>query len=331
MPRIRTIKPEYWSSPATAGASPWVRLLYIAMWNWADDHGRGTANVKELAAFAFPHDDDPEAPTSTELPCMLAEIAERFSVVFYEAEGRRYYAIPSWDDHQRNERRASSRYPAPDEGKPYNPDPSDQREPSSWRKSSASSDETHGNTAQDDGSSGTGTGEQGNRGSSSSRTAAAERRRLEAIFHDEFWPAYPLKKDKQDALKMWLKVIAERDLDPHRLVQAAWSHAKDPNRKPEYTKHAATWLNKGAYDNEPELPTQTGLSVVPDLPTCFEEIRDGLAVRRAGELLGRSFVAPSQPPSDQTPPEEWHAQHAAEWIDKNEGGIRAALARKQAV
>jgi hypothetical protein len=39
VPRIRSIKPEFWDSPSTASASVRVRLLFIAMWNWADDHG----------------------------------------------------------------------------------------------------------------------------------------------------------------------------------------------------------------------------------------------------------------------------------------------------
>ncbi|EUA31270.1 bacteriophage gp78 domain protein [Mycobacterium xenopi 3993] len=43
MPRIRTIKPEFWDSPDTAAADLRTRLLYIAMWNWADDYGIGDA------------------------------------------------------------------------------------------------------------------------------------------------------------------------------------------------------------------------------------------------------------------------------------------------
>ena len=56
MPRIRSIKPEFWDSPSTASASLRVRLLFIAMWNWADDHGRGTANASQVLSFAFPND-----------------------------------------------------------------------------------------------------------------------------------------------------------------------------------------------------------------------------------------------------------------------------------
>ncbi len=52
MPRIRAIKPEFWSSPQLP-SDPWSRLLYIAMWNWADDNGIGTAGVREMLGFAF--------------------------------------------------------------------------------------------------------------------------------------------------------------------------------------------------------------------------------------------------------------------------------------
>lgn len=118
MPRIRTIKPEFWDSPSTGQAGPWARLAYIAMWNWADDFGRGTANLKELEGFIFPHDDqftDRSGNTVT-FRSVVAEVSECFGVVFYEVDGRHYYAIPSWARHQRNERRAqASKFPSPDD------------------------------------------------------------------------------------------------------------------------------------------------------------------------------------------------------------------------
>src|SRR5699024_1034917 len=117
MARIRTIKPEFWDSPSTAKASPWARLLFIAMWNWADDHGRGTANLKELEGFAFPNDDQFTdcSGNTVHFHRIVAEVSECFGVVFYEVEGRPFYTIPTWDEHQRNERRArASKYPGPD-------------------------------------------------------------------------------------------------------------------------------------------------------------------------------------------------------------------------
>ncbi|GIE46185.1 hypothetical protein [Actinoplanes lobatus] len=120
MARIRTIKPEFWSSPAMEGLDPWTRLLFIALWNWADDSGRGTAEPRALAGFAFPNDED---ITSADIRRMLGEIRRAFGVIFYEVGGRRFYCIPSWDRHQKIDKRSAPRYPGPEDGEPFDPDP----------------------------------------------------------------------------------------------------------------------------------------------------------------------------------------------------------------
>lgn len=111
MARIRAIKPEFWSSPGHP-ADPWARLLYIAMWNWADDAGVGTANMKELAGFAFPNDDHIETGAMRRL---CADIAAHYGATFYMVGGRPYYAIPTWKDHQKFDNRRGGKYPGPDE------------------------------------------------------------------------------------------------------------------------------------------------------------------------------------------------------------------------
>ena len=142
MARIRTIKPEFWDSPGTARASLRARLFFIALWNWADDYGVGTANPNQLVAFAFPNDD---IDTRTEFPRLRTEVSDCYDVAWYTVGGRPYYASPSWDDHQKNERRAKGKNPGPDQA-------------------DSSSTEMRGSSVRIDGSSGTGTGEQGNRG-----------------------------------------------------------------------------------------------------------------------------------------------------------------------
>jgi hypothetical protein len=102
MPRIRTIKPEFWDSPDTAKAGLRTRLLYIAMWNWADDYGIGDATPGRIINFAFPHDDVPVA----DYPRNFADVSDSFGVVFFSFAGRPYYVIPAWDEHQRTEKRA---------------------------------------------------------------------------------------------------------------------------------------------------------------------------------------------------------------------------------
>lgn len=126
MPRIRTIKPEFWSSPDTAQASPLARLTYIAMWNWADDYGRGTLNLKELEGFIFPNDniedliktcENPGQGSSANFRHIIKEVVGSFGLTIYEVDRRTYYAIPSWNEHQRTERKAKTKHPAPEDGK----------------------------------------------------------------------------------------------------------------------------------------------------------------------------------------------------------------------
>lgn len=129
MPRIRNIKPEFWDSPSTARADLAVRLTFIALWNWSDDSGHGTANLKELEAFCFPNDDVRDLPRRTPVDSartsgavwpnfaeVLHEVAEAYGVVFYTVRGRNYYEIPSFKDHQAKHFRPQSKHPSPNEG-----------------------------------------------------------------------------------------------------------------------------------------------------------------------------------------------------------------------
>lgn len=105
MPRIRTIKPDFWDSSDTAGADLRTRLLFIAMWNWADDYGIGDATPVRVIGFAFPNDDIAAA----DYPRLLSDVSRAFGVVFFEHKGRPFYVIPSWPEHQRTEKRAKPR------------------------------------------------------------------------------------------------------------------------------------------------------------------------------------------------------------------------------
>ncbi|MDO4244364.1 MAG: hypothetical protein Q4C85_11575, partial [Actinomyces sp.] len=71
---------------------------------------------------------------------------------------------------------------------------------------------------------------------------------------EAFWDAYPRHSDKKAALRAWRKAV--REVDNGELIAAARRYARDPGRKPEFTKHAATWLNAGSWANEPAEPPQ---------------------------------------------------------------------------
>ena len=68
---------------------------------------------------------------------------------------------------------------------------------------------------------------------------------------DAFYKAFPRKVDPNAALAAWKKAI--KIVAPEVLIEAAERYAierKDQN--PKYTKYPATWLNKGAWANEPD-------------------------------------------------------------------------------
>lgn len=122
--RIRTIKPRFFRSPGTSRLSFEARVLYVAMWCWADDFGIGETNLNGLLGFAFCDTDELADPDTGELRAIsaqdvrrfCADIAQAYDVEFYEVRGRYYYSIPSWSDHQKLERRTSRRQnPPPDD------------------------------------------------------------------------------------------------------------------------------------------------------------------------------------------------------------------------
>lgn len=128
MPRIRTLKPQFWDSPDTAKADLAPRLLFMAMWNWADDAGRGTANLKELEAFAFPYDDVTQlprrssgnsAPVWRNFAELFWETVQVYKVSIYVHGGRKYYEISSFRVHQSKNFRPDSSLPGPDDGEKW--------------------------------------------------------------------------------------------------------------------------------------------------------------------------------------------------------------------
>ena len=96
--RIRSLKPEFHTSPSTAQVSHKARLLYQALWNLANDYGYGETNLLVILGTAFPTSD---GVTVAEIESLLREIAAGYGTVFYEVRGRHYYWIPTWPKHNR--------------------------------------------------------------------------------------------------------------------------------------------------------------------------------------------------------------------------------------
>lgn len=113
MARIRTTKPEFWTSAQVMECSPICRLLFLGMWNFADDAGRMAYSPKTSKAQVFPSDD-----ISIEtITGMIDELSTNDLVQLYEVDGKRFIQITGWH-HQRIDKPKPSKIPEPSKNDP---------------------------------------------------------------------------------------------------------------------------------------------------------------------------------------------------------------------
>ena len=106
MARIRTIKPEFFTSEDIVSLSPLARLLYQATWCEADKEGRLMWKPRTFKLRYFPAD-------NCDIESMCDELVSAGLVVLY-GEGLAY--IPKFGKHQHiNPRESASILPSPDE------------------------------------------------------------------------------------------------------------------------------------------------------------------------------------------------------------------------
>lgn len=117
MARIRSVKPEFWADEDLAAqTSRDARLLYIGLWNLADEHARLRGDPRFVKGQVFAYDDD-LSPADVER--LTDELVAAGKVQRYRSGSSTYLFLPNLAKHQRLEAgKVESRLPAP-------PDPSE--------------------------------------------------------------------------------------------------------------------------------------------------------------------------------------------------------------
>lgn len=108
MARIRTIKPEFWVSEQVAECSVNARLLFIGVWNFADDGGVIPRRPLQLKMQIFPADPF----TKEQIEGWTDELINAGLIHQFETEGVTYLWVTGWDKHQRIDH-PNRKYPAP--------------------------------------------------------------------------------------------------------------------------------------------------------------------------------------------------------------------------
>ena len=108
MARIRSIKPETFSSYTLARVSIEARFLFVGLWTEADDEGRLIDSPKRIAGSIFPHD---AKVTEKHVELWLRDLVAIGCIQRYLAGEGAYIAIPNWEKHQKISHPTTSRLP----------------------------------------------------------------------------------------------------------------------------------------------------------------------------------------------------------------------------
>ena len=232
--RIRSIRPEFWSSEDIA-ALPWdARLIYIGLWSYVDDNGVGRDVEQLITAALFPLEDS-FTEASVRVHGALKQLQTGGQITRYRVAGKPYLHVTAFDRHQKINRPTPGRYPGPTSENAVLTE--------SLTEPSVS---PHADVP-------LGEGEKGRRGEvlSSDESDVVDR-------FDEFWRHYPRKDAKADARRAWKQVT--KDVDPQTIIDGLTAYAFKPDRN--FQPLPASWLRGRRWEDEGasvhQLPTTGG-------------------------------------------------------------------------
>ena len=111
MARIRSIKPEFFTSLTIADLSLSARLTFIGLWTYVDDNGVGPADPRLIRAAIWPLEETPDILQRTREDLQSLQTARL--ITLYEASGRPLVYVNSWDEHQKVSHPRKPRFKAP--------------------------------------------------------------------------------------------------------------------------------------------------------------------------------------------------------------------------
>ena len=267
MARIRTIKPEFFTSLTITSLPVEARLTFIGLWTHADDEGRCIDDARLIKAALWPLDDR----VAADIEADLRALTEASLIVRYRVGDRSFLAVCGWTEHQHINRPSKSKLPAPPPpGTAPDPVPGPGPSPAQTELKpleattvTDGASNPHARLTED--SRRERSREQGKEQGTEHRVAetathadpsppAAKSRRgrpTDDPDFDRFWSVYPKKADKGHALDMWRRHVSRGEVDPQAVIEGAERYRDDPRRNPDYTKNAGTWLNGLCWEDQP--------------------------------------------------------------------------------
>ena len=236
MPRGRVIGPDFWSDETMIGHTPFARLFYIGLWNFAYcDYGHLPDEPFSLKLKVLPAD-----PVDGHQ--LVDELLGSGKLTRNELPGgATYLHMPSFGKHQSIDSRWKSRCPICNSLKLQEPQASSPELPETRRTTLVKGKER--------------------KGKEPSVQASLERD------FDSFWTVYPRKEGKQAAKAKYLTIRRKVAAEP--ILEGARAYAlMSLGKEKQHVKMAQGWLNDGRWADE----LQTSIPVPPrgGAPTTHE-------------------------------------------------------------
>ena len=233
MARIRNIKPDFWTDEKLVELETWERLLFIGLWNFADDEGYMPYSPKRIKMQIFPGD-------SLEVSRGIQSLISIGAVELFDSEFGQVLHVSKWSKHQKVSNPSKSKYSAvelaPADGKP--------------RKQAVPAQEPLEDSLN-------GTEDSGNLRKERERERGVKKNlSSKPDEFDQWYARYPKKEAKEAARKAFAK--ARKTVDLPVLLEGVDRYvAATRDKERQYLALPATWLNAGRWADE--LPEQTGL------------------------------------------------------------------------
>lgn len=231
MARIRTIKPEFFTSEDICSLTVKARLAYVGLWCYADREGRLKEAPITLAAALMPAE-------MADFPAVLDELVDTGHVIRYTVEGKKYLFIPTFTEHQRpHNTERDSGIPPLEDGEITVKQPLNAREST--------------------------TGKGKGKGKVSKqvlcKSATANKAKPQSKRFDDWYQHYPKKRNKQAAIRAWNSNNLDDKADT--LIADTLNRVQnDPEwkrDKGQYIPNPASYLNGERWTDEIEVKTNS--------------------------------------------------------------------------
>ena len=219
MARIRTIKPDFWVDEKVVELSAYARLLFIGLWNFADDDGRMVYSPKKIKMQIFPSD-------NLDILAVFDEIRRDSMITIYAVDNTEYLQVNQFHKHQKIDKRTPSKLPPP----PNNTEsPIDSPTPP-------------------DGMEGI---KEGNGMDQGNKTPLASNEKI-SFSADGHW-----ENISHAQRTAWERAYPALSLDAELARAASWILANPKNRKKNYARYLTNWLSR-AQDTAPRVVGKPG-------------------------------------------------------------------------